>query len=162
MHSSWLPKLEHLPRNGAVTNQSNESSAGTYAFLFFIFLCRQNLNLPRNGRMPTNQMRARVRVGTKFGHSTVEWRGACTCWWKVIKTSCSIWDYPGTNWPPTDGRSNPLGNLLLHECCCHYFPILFLSTFTSCVFEWEKKQLGGETFEYMGAKLYNELPENRL
>ena len=115
VYSSRLPKLEYLPRNGAGANQS--SAVCTY------FLCYQNLNLPRNGGCQPIKMRtvhicarAYVRVWHQIWTFSCGMRDACTCWWKVIKTSCSIWDHPGTNWPPTDGRSNPLGNLLLHEC----------------------------------------------
>ena len=50
VHSSRLPNMERLPRNGAGANQSNENSTRCTHLL-----C---LNLPRNGRIPTNQMRA--------------------------------------------------------------------------------------------------------
>ena len=70
VHSSRLPKLEYLPRNGAGANQS--SAVCTY------FLCYQNLNLPRNGgcqpiKMRTVHVHARTYVfGTKFEQSLVE------------------------------------------------------------------------------------------
>ena len=66
------------------------------------FLRAKIWNLPRNGRMPTNQMRAvpsaRARVATKIWILifTAEWRGPkldeCTRWWNVpVMGSPLVW-----------------------------------------------------------------------